>query len=211
MLLSRPVYSLHSSALPRHLLLSFRPSSSALPRHLLLSKCGFAKRENSTSAGVAAANTLAIWHALVEDGKVTPQKLDKLRSVVDDECVFKPPTYYSNWKGGDETTLLLGCAAEVFGESFTYGRQWISDDGRDWALEFTADVGASGKSLEGIDLVKLNEAGHIVEFTVLARPPSGVAAMKSEMMKLVPHRLAALKSRQALDSLASAVGFGSGK
>ena len=51
-------------------------------------------------------------------------------------------------------------------------------------MEFTADVGASGKSLEGIDLVKLNEAGHIVEFTVLARPPSGVAAMKSEMMKL---------------------------
>jgi hypothetical protein len=119
---------------------------------------------------------------------------------VDDECVFKPPTYFSAWRGGDETTLLLGCAAEVFGESFAYGRQWISNDGRDWALEFTAEVGDTGKSLEGIDLVKLNDAGHIVEFTVLARPPSGVAAMKSEMMKRVPHRLAALKSRQALGS-----------
>ena len=124
----------------------------------------------------AASNTLAVWHSLVEDGNVTQDKLDRLRKVVDDECVFKPPTYYSAWKGGDETAMLLGCAAEVFGKSFTYGRQWLSEDGREWALEFTADISDTGKSIEGIDLATLNDAGRIVDFT-LARPPSRVAAL----------------------------------
>jgi hypothetical protein len=173
------------------------------------------KRSSSSSSSIiyggessseAASNTLAVWHSLVEDGNVTQDKLDRLRKVVDDECVFKPPTYYSAWKGGDETAMLLGCAAEVFGKSFTYGRQWLSEDGREWALEFTADISDTGKSIEGIDLVKLNDAGRIVDFTVLARPPSGVAALKSEMMKKVPPRLAALKSKQAFGSVAAAFG-----
>ena len=43
-------------------------------------------------------------------------------------------------------------------------------------------------------LVKLDEAGRMIEFTVLARPPNGVDALKREMMKRVPPRLAALSS-----------------
>ena len=72
----------------------------------------------------------------------------------------------------------------------------LSDDAREWALEFSAEVG--GKSVHGIDLVSLNEAGLISEFTVLARPPNAVAALKDEMMRRVPVRLATLKAKQAL-------------
>ena len=87
----------------------------------------------------------------------------------------------------------------LFGPSFTYGRQWLSDDGREWALEFSASVLGDKKStVHGIDLVSLNEAGLISEFTVLARPPNAVAALKTAMMQRVPVKLAALKAKQAL-------------
>ena len=48
----------------------------------------------------------------------------------------------------------------------------------------------------GADVASLD--GLITELTVLARPPNGVDALKSEMMRRVPPRLAALKARQAL-------------
>lgn len=91
---------------------------------------------------------------------------------------------------------MLGSVGEVFGPSFRYGRQWLSDDGREWALEFEADIGT--RALTGIDLVSLDEDARITEFTVLARPPNAVEALKKEMMSRVPVRLAALKAKQAM-------------
>ena len=142
------------------------------------------------------------WHSCVKDvaaGKavtIDAASTDRLRAVVADDCVhaplrpvaapalrdvaarprFRPPTYFKPWTGGDETTVLLSCAAEVFGESFTYKRQWLSADGRDWALEFEATIADTGKRIDGIDLVQLDAQGKICDFTVLARPPNGVAA-----------------------------------
>ena len=95
--------------------------------------------------------------------------------------------------------LLLDTVGEVFGPSFRYERQWLSPDGLSWALEFKADIADSGKSIDGIDLVTLDEeTGQITELAVLARPPNGVAALKAEMMRRVPTRLAALKARQLM-------------
>lgn len=69
---------------------------------------------------------------------------------------------------------------------------------RTGALEFSATIGATNKRIHGIDLVSLNAAGQISEFTVLARPPNAVSELKSEMMRKVPIRLAKLKAKQAL-------------
>ena len=79
-----------------------------------------------------------------------------------------------------------------------YGRQWLSDDGREWALEFSADIGATGKTLHGMDLVSLDSEGSIIEFTVLARPTNAIEALKNEMILKVPVRMATLKAKQAL-------------
>ena len=108
------------------------------------------------------------------EGRAGEDTLALLRPRMAKDCVFKPPTYYKAWTGRDETLMLLEAVSEVFGPSFTYGRQWLSDDGREWALEFSADVADSGKTVHGIDLVSLNEDGLIAEFTVLARPPNAV-------------------------------------
>ena len=90
----------------------------------------------------------------------------------------------------------------MFGSSFRYGRQWLGERGHEWALEFTTEVGAGSKKLlTGIDLVSLDEAGKIKEFTVLARPPNAVALLKDEMMRRVPMRLAAMKAKKAMGLL----------
>lgn len=149
----------------------------------------------------AAAETFKAWHAaldhcLTQGDSAAGMRL--LRPRVHSGCVFRPPTYFQPWVGREETLCLLGAVSEVFGPSFRYGRQWLSDDAREWALEFSAGIGASGRTVHGMDLVSLDEEGLIREFTVLARPPNAVEALKAEMMRKVPVRMAALKARQAL-------------
>ena len=174
------------------------------------------------NADEATVRTFEAWHELVKSAiagsgsaeGASEEAVATLRKNIADDCVFRPPTYFKPWEGGDETALLLTCAAEVFGDSFTYGRQWISDDGRDWALEFRAEIASSGKIVDGIDLVKLNADGKIADFTVLARPPSGVSVLGEEMMKRVPQKMAKLKSKKMIRSATSAfssVFGGSGK
>ncbi|MNY31347.1 hypothetical protein D3C86_1655090 [compost metagenome] len=46
-------------------------------------------------------------------------------------------------------------------------------------LEFSARVG--GKELKGIDMIRFNEQGKIVEFEVMVRPLSGLQALGEEM------------------------------
>ena len=151
----------------------------------------------------AAAATFAAWHECLDGvlygGMDSSQAMEVLKPHMDEQCVFRPPTYFAPWKGREETLLLLSCVSEVFGNSFTYGRQWLSDDGCEWALEFEANIAESGKKIQGIDLVSLCEdTGRIKEFTVLARPPNAVDALKGAMMQKVPMRLAKLKAKQAL-------------
>jgi hypothetical protein len=59
----------------------------------------------------------------------------------------------------------MECVSEVFGPSFKYDRQFISEDGRDWCLEFSADIAGDTKTrIDGVDLVRLDEDGKIMEF-----------------------------------------------
>jgi len=46
-------------------------------------------------------------------------------------------------------------------------------------LEFSANV--SGKSLKGIDMIQFNEQGKIINFEVMVRPMSGLAALAEQM------------------------------
>eukprot|EP00697_Spironema_sp_BW2_P000197 gnl/Spiro4/10264_TR5457_c0_g1_i1.p1 gnl/Spiro4/10264_TR5457_c0_g1~~gnl/Spiro4/10264_TR5457_c0_g1_i1.p1 ORF type:complete len:220 (+),score=50.26 gnl/Spiro4/10264_TR5457_c0_g1_i1:40-699(+) len=145
--------------------------------------------------------TFVQWHEAVRKG-TAPDPADRtfdtslLLRYVAPRCIFRPPTYYKPWEGRDEFVMIITAVSEVFGPSFRYGRQWLSPDGREWALEFSANIGQSNLRIDGIDLVHLNDRGEISEFTVLARPPNSVEALKAEMMKRVPQRLALLKVKK---------------
>eukprot|EP00928_Gymnodinium_smaydae_P073549 TRINITY_DN56738_c0_g1_i1.p1 TRINITY_DN56738_c0_g1~~TRINITY_DN56738_c0_g1_i1.p1 ORF type:complete len:180 (-),score=34.20 TRINITY_DN56738_c0_g1_i1:37-576(-) len=145
----------------------------------------------------AAASTLAAWHRAVEvaiqggEGNATDVKA-ALASHVSSSVVFKPPTYFKPWQGRDVFLVLIETVSEVFGKSFRYRREWISPDGRDWCLEFTANI--NGNEMTGVDLVRLDETGAIEHFEVLARPPKAVKALQTEMGRRVPAKVAALQA-----------------
>ena len=153
-------------------------------------------------ASPASRATLKAWHnavdAALSGNGDSDAAMKALGAHMEPACIFRPPTYFKPWTGRDEVLCLLQSVSEVFGPSFMYGRQWLSDDGREWALEFSAEVGNTGRTVHGIDLVSLSEQGKIAELTVLARPPNAVEALKGEMIRKVPMRIAALKAKQTL-------------
>lgn len=139
-----------------------------------------------------ALETFKVWHEVVASAKTTgptEQHKQLLEKQVHQNCTFHPPTYYKHWEGKEKFLLIIGAVVEVFGSSFTYGRQWLSPDGKEWALEFITTIGDSKMSMTGIDLVTLDDNGQIIDFKVLARPPNAVAELKSRMMAKVGMKL----------------------
>jgi hypothetical protein len=97
---------------------------------------------------------------------------------------FKP------YVGAPLVSLILGTVIGVF-EDFVYHREMASVDGRDLVLEFAAKV--AGRELKGIDMIRFDAQGKIVEFEVMIRPMSGLQVLGDEMAR----RLAPLLSGQA--------------
>ncbi|MFZ2155666.1 MAG: hypothetical protein WAV72_06045 [Bradyrhizobium sp.] len=60
------------------------------------------------------------------------------------------------------------------------------------ALEFSANIGQW--PLRGIDLVKFNEAGEMVEFEVMVRPLRTLQALAEEIGNRIDPQLAQLKA-----------------
>lgn len=86
--------------------------------------------------------------------------------------------------------MALSTVIQVF-KNFTYHRQLATDDGLSVVLEFSADVG--DKKVKGIDLIRFNEQGQIVEFEVMMRPLSGLQALAMEMGQRSADKLPAYK------------------
>ena len=109
-----------------------------------------------------AMTTLATWHDLVKTRN--PKGLDALLA---DDVVFHSPVVHTPQAGKAVTVQYLSAAFRVFfNESFRYVRE-ISGP-RDAVLEFQVDI--DGISVNGIDMLKWNDDGRIVEFKVMIRP-----------------------------------------
>lgn len=93
-----------------------------------------------------------------------------------DDVVFHSPVTFKPFNGRDEVGAVLRAVIETF-EDFGYTDE-VDSDGLH-ALVFRARVG--DKSVEGIDLLRYDDAGRIADFTVMLRPLSGVIAMAEAM------------------------------
>ncbi len=89
-------------------------------------------------------------------------------------------------------SVILNTVSQVF-ENFAYHRELASADGLSVVLEFSADV--SGRQLKGIDMIRFDETGKIVEFEVMVRPLSGLQALGDEMGRRLAPFLAAAKGK----------------
>ncbi|MEW5970656.1 MAG: nuclear transport factor 2 family protein [Pseudomonadota bacterium] len=117
--------------------------------------------------------SLEKWHEMVQAGN-----LSDLNDLLADEVVFRSPVAYKPYEGKQVVFFILTNVIQVF-EDFTYHREFYTEDGENVVLEFSANV--SGKSLKGIDMIRFNEQGKIIDFEVMIRPMSGLAALAGQM------------------------------
>ena len=120
---------------------------------------------------------LELWHHMVAN-----RKTDLLAELVHPDAVFRSPMAHNPYQGGMVLALALSTVIDVF-EDFTYQRQFVSDDGLNVTLEFSARIG--DRQLKGVDLIRFDDNGKIREFEVMVRPMSGLAALGEEMGKRI--------------------------
>jgi hypothetical protein len=116
---------------------------------------------------------VALWHQLAKTRDV--RGLDALLA---DEAIFYSPVVHTPQVGKAITTKYLAAAFHVFfNESFRYVRELKSD--RDAVLEFELEL--EGIKINGVDLLKWNDEGKIIEFKVMLRPLKAVNLIHQKM------------------------------
>jgi hypothetical protein len=120
-----------------------------------------------------SSHTVARWHQVAQARDVRG-----LETLLADEAVFLSPVVFTPQVGKAITTKYLAAAFQVFfNESFRYVRELIGE--RDAMLEFEVEI--DGIQVNGVDLIKWNDAGQIVEFKVLLRPLKAVNLIHQKM------------------------------
>ncbi len=120
----------------------------------------------------AASATLAKWHAMLGSRDLTP-----LAGLVAPHAVFRSPMRHTPYEGGMMVVVILNAVFTVF-EDFQYARVFEAGS-NDVVLEFSARVG--DKQLKGIDMIKFDDEGKIVDFEVMIRPASALMALGEVM------------------------------
>jgi SnoaL-like domain len=116
---------------------------------------------------------IKIWHQLVRERNI--QGLDALLA---DDAVFHSPVVHTPQIGKALTAQYLSAAFHVFfNESFRYVRELRGD--REAVLEF--ELVLDGITINGVDMIKWNEAGKITEFKVMLRPLKAVNLIQEKM------------------------------
>ena len=121
--------------------------------------------------------TLDAWHELVKS-----RNADALDSLLADDVVFYSPVVHTPQVGKAITARYLSAAFLVFfDESFRYVRELTGT--RDAALEFEVEI--DGISVNGVDILKWDDDGRIVEFKVLIRPLKAINLIHRKMAAML--------------------------
>jgi hypothetical protein len=132
------------------------------------------------------------WHAHLR-GEL-PGGLDEL---LDDDVVFYSPIVFTPQEGKAITTLYLQAAGQTLpgdstepagsgggsasGGGFRYTKHVMSGDTA--VLEFETTV--EGKFVNGVDIIRCNAAGRIVEFRVMIRPLQAINLVHQQMAAML--------------------------
>jgi hypothetical protein len=155
---------------------------------------------NASDRGIGAV--VARWHDYLRGD--APDALDEL---LDEDVVFYSPIVFTPQRGKQVTTLYLQAAGQTFagGEPvdaagprggdaggdvdrdrgrdgrFRYTKTVLGDDTA--VLEFETTMG--GKYVNGVDIIRCNDDGRIVEFRVMIRPLQAVNLVHEQMAAML--------------------------
>ena len=121
--------------------------------------------------------TLSTWHELVRT-----RNTKDLGSLLADNVVFYSPVAHAPQVGKTITLQYLTAAFHVFfNDTFRYVRE-LAGPG-DAALEFQVEI--EGIGVNGIDMIKWDDEGKIVEFKVLIRPLKAINLIHQKMAAML--------------------------
>lgn len=122
-------------------------------------------------------STMQAWHAVVEG-----QDMSKLDALLAEDAVFYSPVVHTPQAGKDLVKLYLMAASQVLGgEGFRYVREVVS--GNDAVLEFETEL--EGIYINGVDMIRCDDSGKIVEFKVMIRPLKAINLLHAKMKSML--------------------------
>jgi hypothetical protein len=124
---------------------------------------------------------LEIWHRLVRTQD--PSGLDSLLA---QDAVFYSPVVHAPQRGKALAAAYLSAALTVFFNStFHYVREIVGTS--DAMLEFETEI--DGILVNGVDIIKWNDIGQIVEFKVMLRPLKAINIIHQRMAAMLQSKL----------------------
>ena len=120
---------------------------------------------------------VALWHELAAS-----KNGEGLDALLADEAVFISPVVHTPQQGRAIAKAYLSAAFQVFGNpSFRYVREIVGP--QDAMLEFETEI--DGIRVNGVDILKWNEAGKVIEFKVMLRPLKAVNLIHEQMGRML--------------------------
>lgn len=120
---------------------------------------------------------LETWHRLVRT-----QDPSGLGALLADDAVFHSPVVHTPQRGKALAAMYLGAAFQVFfNPTFRYVREIVGPS--DAVLEFETEI--DGVQVNGVDLIRWNDAGQIVDFKVMIRPLKGINVIHERMAAML--------------------------
>lgn len=101
---------------------------------------------------------------------------ESIAAVLAPAVTFRSPAVHAPYSGRDTVMVILRAVIEVF-EDFAYVGQVRQGD--DEVLRFRARVG--DRDVDGVDIVRYDDAGLVAELTVMIRPLSALQAVQQAM------------------------------
>lgn len=122
-------------------------------------------------------DVITAWHDLVQ--RRDPAALGSLLA---DDVVFHSPVVHTPQRGKAITTQYLRGALLVLNNaSFRYEREIVG--ARDAVLEFSTTI--DGIQINGVDLIRWNDAGRITDFKVMVRPLKAINLLHQKMGEML--------------------------
>ena len=120
---------------------------------------------------------LETWHRLVRT-----QDTSGLSALLAKDAVFHSPVVHAPQRGRKLTATYLSAAFHVFFNStFRYVREIVGAS--DAMLEFETQI--DGILVNGVDIIRWNEAGQIVDFKVMIRPLRAINLIHQKMAAML--------------------------
>lgn len=116
---------------------------------------------------MSASEGLKRWHKVMAGGSSPTD----LAAIIHPDAVFHSPVVHTPQSGRELVVAYLAAAGQTLGnDSFRYVRELV--DGENAMLEFITEM--EGVTVNGVDIIRFDEDGMIMDFKVMVRPLKAV-------------------------------------